>query len=227
MKENWEIHWKDYYKILQVHPLAEQAVIEVAFRKLASIYHPDHNKRLDADQQMKDLIEAHDILGNPLKRTVYDAKYNQKDILIHPTPKPEVKVNPNTTHGATQSRWDNITQSIWCENCQRKTDMRIAFVDKKPKYGLCPICKIYWQITDNLTPNEKLSLLFFRASNDKNIHFNRREWVIKRDEVIDELKPYGGDYILEICPKCNLGTLLLKSNARVGRCINPECSYRK
>ena len=23
MKENWEIHWKDYYKILQVHPEAE------------------------------------------------------------------------------------------------------------------------------------------------------------------------------------------------------------
>ena len=120
MKENWEIHWKDYYKILQVHPLAEQAVIEVAFRKLASIYHPDHNKRLDADQQMKDLIEAHDILGNPLKRTVYDAKYNQKDILIHPTPKPEVKVNPNTTHGATQSRWDNITNQYGAKIVKEK-----------------------------------------------------------------------------------------------------------
>ena len=22
MKENWEIHWKDYFSILQIHPLA-------------------------------------------------------------------------------------------------------------------------------------------------------------------------------------------------------------
>jgi len=225
MKENWEIHRKDYYKILQVHPTAEQEVIEVAYRKLAGMYHPDHYKGVDADQRMKDLNEAHDILSNPLKRATYDTQFNQKEKdytnPINPSsnPKSEMESQPNVTR--------DVTKSIWCGKCKRNTDMRIAFVDKKPKYGLCPICKTYWQITDNLTPNEKLSLLFFRASNDKNIHFNRREWVIKRDEVIDELKPYGGDYILETCPKCNLGTLLLKSNARVGRCINPECSYRK
>ncbi|MDD5289078.1 MAG: hypothetical protein PHY28_08225, partial [Dehalococcoidales bacterium] len=38
------------------------------------------------------------------------------------------------------------TQSIWCEKCKRKTDMRIAFVDKKPAYGECPICRTYWNL---------------------------------------------------------------------------------
>ena len=147
MKENWEIHWKDYYKILQVHPMAEQDVIEVAFRKLASKYHSDHYKGLDADQRMKDLNEAHDILGNPLKRATYDTKYNQKEVFIPPPPKSEVKANQNVSpHNTTQSTWGNITQLIWCEKCKQKTDMRIAFVDKKPAYGTCPICHIFWNL---------------------------------------------------------------------------------
>jgi DnaJ-class molecular chaperone len=32
---------KDYYKILQVDPSAEQEVIEAAYRRLARMYHPD------------------------------------------------------------------------------------------------------------------------------------------------------------------------------------------
>jgi curved DNA-binding protein CbpA len=144
MKENWEIHWKDYYKILQVHQLAEQEVIEVAFRKLAGMYHPDHNKSPDAEQKMRDLIEAHEILGNPAKKTVYDTKYNQKDFIPIP-PKSEVKANQNVTNDdTTQSRWQNVTQLIWCGKCKQKTNMLIAFVDKRPAYGTCPICHTFW-----------------------------------------------------------------------------------
>jgi len=146
MKENWEIHWKDYYKILQVHPMAEQEAIEAVFRKLAGKYHPDHYNGLDADQRMKDLIEAHEILGNLLKRATYDIRYNQKEIFISSPPKQEMRTNPNVVHEAAQSKWQNVIQSIWCDKCKRKTDMLIAFVDKKPSYGRCPICNTLWNL---------------------------------------------------------------------------------
>ena len=36
MKENWEINWKDYYQILQIHPSAEQEVCHSSISKVGS-----------------------------------------------------------------------------------------------------------------------------------------------------------------------------------------------
>jgi len=65
MRENWEINWKDYYKILQVHPLAEPEVVKAAFDRLARKYHPDINKDQTALARMKDLNEAFEIINLP------------------------------------------------------------------------------------------------------------------------------------------------------------------
>ena len=75
MPENWEINWKDYYKILQVHPGAEQEVIKAAFDKLAKKYHPDLNKNPAAENRMKDINEAFEVLGNLEKRRLYHPTY--------------------------------------------------------------------------------------------------------------------------------------------------------
>ena len=34
---------EDLYEILQVHPSAHPEVIQAAYRRLALLYHPDHN----------------------------------------------------------------------------------------------------------------------------------------------------------------------------------------
>ncbi|MFC1972373.1 DnaJ domain-containing protein, partial [Chloroflexota bacterium] len=52
MRENWEIHWKDYYQILQVQPSAEPEVIKGAYDRLSRKYHPDVNKSSTASQRM-------------------------------------------------------------------------------------------------------------------------------------------------------------------------------
>jgi curved DNA-binding protein CbpA len=78
MKENWEINWKDYYKILQVHPSAEPEVIKAAHDKLALKYHPDVNRESTATQRMKDINEAYDILSNSEKRNRYHVVYLQR-----------------------------------------------------------------------------------------------------------------------------------------------------
>lgn len=62
----------DLYEILQVHPSAEQEVIDVAFRRLARMYHPDVNKSPDANERMKALNLAYETLGDPAKRADYD-----------------------------------------------------------------------------------------------------------------------------------------------------------
>ena len=65
---------KDYYAILQVHPLAEPEVIEAAYRRLSRKYHPDVSTQAGAAQRMRELNEAFDVLGDPDRRRDYDRR---------------------------------------------------------------------------------------------------------------------------------------------------------
>ena len=68
----------DYYRILQVHYLAETEVIVSAYKKLAQKYHPDINKALDAETRMKKINEAYDVLKDAEKRKKYDSDWVKK-----------------------------------------------------------------------------------------------------------------------------------------------------
>lgn len=63
----------DCYGILQVHPKAEKEVIDAAYRKLASKYHPDVSRVSNASERMKQLNTAYEVLSDPIKRAAYDA----------------------------------------------------------------------------------------------------------------------------------------------------------
>lgn len=65
---------RDYYRILQVDPAAEQEVIEAAYRRLARKYHPDSNQSLDATRRMQEINEAYEVLRDPARRAEYDAE---------------------------------------------------------------------------------------------------------------------------------------------------------
>jgi hypothetical protein len=66
----------DCYDILEVSPKASIEVIERAYRVLAKKYHPDTAPqtmpRAEAEEMMKKLNEAYEILSNPVLRATYD-----------------------------------------------------------------------------------------------------------------------------------------------------------
>ena len=64
----------DYYEILQVHPGAEWEVIEAAYRRLARKYHPDVNKEVGAEQRMREINAAFEVLSNQILREDYDRR---------------------------------------------------------------------------------------------------------------------------------------------------------
>jgi hypothetical protein len=67
----------DYYAVLQVHPAADQEVIEAAYRQLMKKHHPDlagDDAQLIAEHlaHAKVLNEAYSVLRNPEQRKHYD-----------------------------------------------------------------------------------------------------------------------------------------------------------
>jgi curved DNA-binding protein len=81
--------WKDYYRLLQVEPEADQTTLKKAYHKLAVIWHPDRNPNSSvAEERFKAIAEAYAVLSDPLKRQRYDqlgpenfgAEYGTSDI---------------------------------------------------------------------------------------------------------------------------------------------------
>lgn len=68
---------KNYYEVLEVNENASKEVIEKAYKVLAKKYHPDlqedKNKKA-AEEKIKVLNEAYEVLSDPGKKQSYDAK---------------------------------------------------------------------------------------------------------------------------------------------------------
>ena len=67
------MQYKDYYNILGVKKSSTQEEIKKAYKKLAVKYHPDNNQgNKAAEEKFKEIAEAHEVLGDPQKRKLYD-----------------------------------------------------------------------------------------------------------------------------------------------------------
>ena len=66
----------DYYAILEVSPAATPTDIIRSYRRLVRRYPPDLNQQApgEASKQIKMLNEAYEVLSNPEKRALYDAR---------------------------------------------------------------------------------------------------------------------------------------------------------
>ena len=66
-----------YYEILEVSEKASNEVIEKAYKVLAKKYHPDlysGKEKSFAEEKMKEINYAYEVLGNQEKRNAYDAE---------------------------------------------------------------------------------------------------------------------------------------------------------
>jgi DnaJ domain len=69
----------DYYAVLQVHPAADQEVIDAAYRQLMKKYHPDRagddpRSAVEFHERAKVINEAYAVLRDQARRRIYDAQ---------------------------------------------------------------------------------------------------------------------------------------------------------
>ncbi|MBR1859513.1 MAG: molecular chaperone DnaJ [Selenomonadaceae bacterium] len=65
---------RDYYEVLGINKNATDDEVKKAYKKLAKKWHPDLNpdNKKEAEEKMKEINEAYDILKDPKKRAQYD-----------------------------------------------------------------------------------------------------------------------------------------------------------
>ena len=61
---------KNYYEILEIAKSASQEEIKKAYRNLSKQFHPDRNP--EGEARFKEIAEAYETLGDPVKREQYD-----------------------------------------------------------------------------------------------------------------------------------------------------------
>jgi len=72
---------KDYYAILGVLPSAEAETIQAVYRALSKKYHPDvsQQNRAEAEEKIREINEAYEILSDASKRKQYDKERGQTE----------------------------------------------------------------------------------------------------------------------------------------------------
>ena len=74
---------KNYYDILQINQNASPEIIEKAYKTLAKKYHPDlqeENNKKEAEEILKEINEAYEVLSNPDKKALYDQNLKNETI---------------------------------------------------------------------------------------------------------------------------------------------------
>ena len=120
--------YPDYYRILQVHPEAEQEVIEGAFHRLMRKYHPDsvepdQKDNPEIQRRAREIIEAYDILGDPAKRKQYDNDCRPKG---DETPTLDSTALTQVTERPTESRVEKLVYEVKCAKTKRPFQMLLA-----------------------------------------------------------------------------------------------------
>jgi chemotaxis signal transduction protein len=77
---------KNLYHVLGIGYDADKSTVEIAYRQLALLYHPDRNQNQEAAAIMAEINHAYEVLGNAKRRKEYD-----KNHLFHYGKKPSAK----------------------------------------------------------------------------------------------------------------------------------------
>lgn len=139
----------DWYGILQVERIADEATIKKQYRKLALSLHPDKNKFAGAESAFKLIGEANRVLTDQAKRSLYDMKLRLPVRNSAPKPPPH-QVNRNSNFVRTpygvQNNFSNVSNSQFTGlNNPHKQTQSGPSDGRQTFWTACPYCSMKFQ----------------------------------------------------------------------------------
>ncbi|KAK6915505.1 protein of unknown function DUF3444 [Dillenia turbinata] len=141
----------DWYGILRVEQLADEASIKKQYRKLALVLHPDKNKFAGAEAAFKLIGEANRVLLDSAKRSTYDMKF--KVTIKSSAPKaPPHQVNRNSfvsKQFGVPNDFSSVSSQFNGVNLSQPSQS--MFVQEQQKFWtVCPFCSMRFQYYSNI-----------------------------------------------------------------------------
>ena len=139
---------KDYYKTLEISPVATPLQIKKSFRQLALRHHPDKNPgNAVAEARFMEIQEAYEILSDPGKREEYNYKrwYNRsiKEAFVNEALTPATILGECTglsnylqTVNAMRIDFDGLSYHIRQILCDKNIGILRQFNDEKTNTGI-------------------------------------------------------------------------------------------
>nr|KYP74411.1 DnaJ isogeny subfamily B member 12 [Cajanus cajan] len=117
----------DWYAILQIERLADEATIKKQYRRLALLLHPDKNKFAGAEAAFKLIGQANGVLSDQAKRSFYDNKFGAS-----------VR-GKDSCRKSTCSNKQVKQKTFWtsCQHCNTRYHYCIAFVNATLRCQKC------------------------------------------------------------------------------------------
>lgn len=133
---------KDWYSVLQIEKLADEATIKKQYRKLALILHPDKNQYPGAVAAFKLIGEANMVLSDKKKRFLFDVKCRVSVRTVVPKP-PSNQTNPGNSHESQCKRQtSNVSANQFTHFNQHKPSV---YTSSGTFWTVCPFCYTKFQ----------------------------------------------------------------------------------
>lgn len=177
---------KNYYEILEVNENASPEIIDKVYKMLVKKYHPDlqpNEKKQEAEQKIKLINEAYDVLSDKSKKELYDIELRnsfvdieQYNLIINENIKLKNELNNikakinyynNTANNNTYSNYNNYYSNTQTKNYYNSVN--------NPNYN-------YTKNTSNQTNNTNYT---YRANNNYNTNYYNKN---SDFNILDKLK---------------------------------------
>lgn len=135
---------RDWYSILQVERFADEMTIKKQYRKLALVLHPDKNKFPGAEAAFKLIGEAHLVLSDHSKRSLFDRRIGISRTSAQ-QPKPpshQVNMNPPSRKHGMQNNAPNGFSTQFSSLNHHQTTQANSTAGQKSFWTCCPFCNV-------------------------------------------------------------------------------------
>ncbi|XP_015062003.1 uncharacterized protein LOC107007754 [Solanum pennellii] len=133
---------RDWYGILQIDRLSDEATVKKQYRRLALMLHPDKNKLPGAEAAFKLIVEANMVLSDQVKRSLYDSKYRVMSGAGVAKPPPHM-VNQNSF--VRKTNMQNGFNVQFSNLNHHKYTQPTSSAMQETFWTQCPSCKIRYQ----------------------------------------------------------------------------------